>query len=71
MDGAEFIVADIPGLVEGAHMGIGLGDKFLGHVERTSVLLHLVSAQEEDVQKSYQIVKKKNYLHIIPILHKK
>jgi GTPase len=57
IDGGEFILADIPGLIEGAHDGIGLGDRFLGHVERTRVLLHLVSAQEEDVGKSYKTVK--------------
>ena len=57
-DGREFIIADIPGLIEGAHEGIGLGDRFLGHVERTRVLLHLVSAQEEDVAKAYKTVRK-------------
>lgn len=57
IDGREFILADIPGLIEGAHDGIGLGDRFLGHVERTRVLLHLVSSQEEDVAKAYKTVK--------------
>lgn len=57
IDGSEFIFADIPGLIEGAHDGVGLGDRFLGHVERTRVLLHLVSAQEEDVGKAYKTVK--------------
>lgn len=57
IDGGEFILADIPGLIEGAHDGVGLGDRFLGHVERTRVLLHLVSAQEEDVGKAYKTVK--------------
>ncbi|MDK1387551.1 GTPase ObgE [Sinorhizobium sp. 8-89] len=57
IDGQEFILADIPGLIEGAHEGIGIGDRFLGHVERTRVLLHLVSAQEEDVAKAYKTVK--------------
>jgi GTP-binding protein len=57
VDEREFILADIPGLIEGAHEGVGIGDRFLGHVERTRVLLHLVSAQEEDVGKAYKTVK--------------
>jgi GTPase len=58
IDGHEFVLADIPGLIEGAHEGVGLGDRFLGHVERNRVLLHLVSAQEEDVAKAYKTVRK-------------
>ena len=57
VDGAEFIIADIPGLIEGAHQGSGIGDRFLGHVERTRVLLHLVSAQETDVADAYRTVR--------------
>jgi len=57
VDGREFVIADIPGLIEGASEGVGLGDRFLGHVERTRVLLHLVSAQEEDVAKAYQVIR--------------
>ncbi len=57
IDGREFVIADIPGLIEGAHEGVGIGDRFLGHVERTNVLLHLVSAQEEDVVAAYTTVR--------------
>ena len=47
--GHEFVMADIPGLIEGASEGRGLGDQFLGHVERSNVLLHLVDGTSEDV----------------------
>ena len=49
IDGKEFVMADIPGLIEGASEGRGLGDQFLGHVERSNVLLHLVDGTSEDV----------------------
>ena len=57
IDAREFVIADIPGLIEGAHEGIGIGDRFLGHVERTKVLLHLVSGMEEDVALAYNTVR--------------
>jgi GTP-binding protein len=55
--GREFVVADIPGLIEGAAEGAGIGDRFLGHIERCKVLLHLVDANDEDVATSYRIVR--------------
>src|SRR5690606_14792027 len=57
VDGREFVLADIPGLIEGAHEGIGLGDRFLGHVERCRVLLHLVDATGEDAGAAYRTVR--------------
>jgi GTPase len=53
----EFVLADIPGLIEGAHEGAGIGDRFLGHVERCRVLLHLVDGTEDDVAEAYRVVR--------------
>ncbi len=55
--GREFVIADIPGLIEGAADGAGIGDRFLGHIERCRVLLHLVDANDADVAESYRIVR--------------
>jgi GTP-binding protein len=57
IDGFDFVLADIPGLIEGAHEGAGLGDRFLGHVERCAVLLHLVDATLEDPAEAYQTIR--------------
>ena len=57
LDDFEFVLADIPGLIAGAHDGAGLGDRFLGHIERCRVLLHLVDGTEEDVAAAYRTVR--------------
>jgi GTP-binding protein len=55
--GHDFVLADIPGLIEGAHEGAGIGDRFLGHVERCRVLVHLIDGTAEDVVHSYRTIR--------------
>ena len=53
----EVTLADIPGLVEGAHKGIGLGDKFLRHIERCKILLHMIDVTEDNLESNYKKIR--------------
>ncbi|MBR3676281.1 MAG: GTPase ObgE [Alphaproteobacteria bacterium] len=68
--GKEMVLADIPGLIEGAHEGVGLGDRFLKHVERCSVFLHLLDATAEDVAADYKTIRKELELYNDKLKHK-
>lgn len=63
VDGREMVLADIPGLIAGAHEGIGLGDRFLKHVERCSAFLHVIDATAENVAESYQTIRQELELY--------
>ncbi len=63
VDNYEMVIADIPGLIEGAHEGVGLGDRFLKHIERCFALLHLVDATGDDVVKAYKDIRKELELY--------
>ncbi|MGA2792537.1 MAG: GTPase ObgE [Roseiarcus sp.] len=58
VDGRDFVLADIPGLIQGAHQGLGLGDRFLGHIERCRVLLHLVDATGANAGADYRTIRR-------------
>ncbi len=70
-DDKEITLADIPGLIEGAHTGVGLGIKFLKHVERCKTLLHLIDVSEEDLVKSYKQIRKELGEYSRELLRKK
>ena len=63
VEGYEMVLADIPGLIEGAHEGIGLGDRFLKHIERCEVFLHLIDITSEDIVKTYRDIRKELELY--------
>ncbi len=56
VDEREFVVADLPGLIEGAHEGVGLGDRFLGHLERCAAILHLLDGTSETLDEDYRVI---------------
>jgi GTP-binding protein len=57
IDETDFVLADLPGLIEGAHEGVGLGDRFLGHAERCSVILHLIDGTEKEIVRAYKTIR--------------
>jgi len=71
VDEREFVMADLPGLIEGAHEGVGLGIRFLKHVERCGVILHLIDGTEDDVVSSYKIIRGELGMYSDKLLEKK
>ena len=70
-DDKEITLADIPGLIEGAHEGIGLGDKFLRHIERCKSILHLIDITDENLLENYSKVRKELYKYSNKLVKKK
>ena len=66
----EFVIADLPGLIENAHLGHGLGHKFLGHVERCAAILHLIDATQEDVVSTYRTIRHELQEYLESLSHK-
>lgn len=71
LDDREFVIADLPGLIEGASQGHGLGDKFLKHVERCQILLHLIDASSEDIVKDYNLIRNELVSYSLKLENKK
>lgn len=69
--GEEFVLADLPGLIEDAHLGVGLGHRFLGHVERCSVIIHVVDISDENYMENYQIIREELKLYDADLENKK
>ena len=70
IDGRSLLVADIPGIIEGASRGKGLGLEFLRHIERTSVILHMIDVATEDVAESYQVIRRELAQHSAALVTK-
>lgn len=66
----EFVLADLPGLIENAHLGHGLGHRFLGHVERCGAMLHLIDATQDDVVGAYQTIRRELEMYLENLVHK-
>jgi GTP-binding protein len=69
--GEEFVLADLPGLIEDAHLGVGLGHRFLGHVERCRSIIHVIDVTEENIADNYQIIRKELELYDAGLENKK
>lgn len=70
-DNRSFVMADIPGIIEGAHLGKGLGLRFLRHIERNAVLLFMIAADSKNIKEEYKILKKELKLHNPELMHKR